>query len=74
MELVDALFSDRRGRVYRLERGQRAGNPRSRRVVVDELSSGKAENLARVKGNIEFMQHSIRIWTRCVRRAAAWTT
>jgi len=28
-------------------------------VVLDDLSSGKIENLARVKANIEFMQHSI---------------
>jgi nucleoside-diphosphate-sugar epimerase len=28
-------------------------------VVLDDLSSGKAENLASVKANIEFMQHSI---------------
>ena len=28
-------------------------------VVLDDLSSGKAENLAKVKGKIQFLQHSI---------------
>jgi nucleoside-diphosphate-sugar epimerase len=28
-------------------------------VVLDDLSSGKAENLARVRASIEFMEHSI---------------
>jgi len=46
-------------RIYRLKHGGRACPARSGVVVLDDLSSGKEENLADIRNKITFMKGSI---------------